>query len=271
MLAGIQTVVLQPVLYIAIGYARLIAPEIRRFPVHRAPRRPTVSSRLQILVQQSSTVIIGGTATFSWSGISAPTATDWVGIYLPGAADTSFLYWMYLSCTQIPSIPQSSGSCSYLLPQTLTAAGNYELRFFSNDGYARLGAPITFNVASMKVTMAMFTVSPAKISAGGTVSISWSGISLPSATDWIGLYTPGSADVNFLDWIYVSCSYTASSARASGSCPYVLPKTLTAGTYELRFLPNDGYTTIGSTTLAITSLTITGTPAAPGNLIVQVQ
>ena len=214
---------------------------------------------------QSTATVNGSTLTFSWSGISAPTATDWAGIYSPGTADTSFLEWMYLSCSKTASTPQSSGACSYLLPQTLTAA-NYELRFFSNDGFARLGGPIAFNVAPMNVAAATLTVSPAKISAGGTVTVSWSGITLPSATDWIGLYTSGAADVNFLNWIYVSCSSTASSSQASGSCPYVLPKTLTASNYELRLFPNDSYIRIGSTTLAII-----GTPPAPGNLIVQVQ
>jgi len=34
------------------------------------------------------------------------------------------------------------------------------------------------------------TVSPAAIAANGTVTASWSGITAPSATDWIGLFVP---------------------------------------------------------------------------------
>ena len=212
-----------------------------------------------------SAAVSAGTLTFSWSGISAPTATDWVGIYLSSSPDSSFLYWMYLSCTQTPSIPQSSGSCSYVLPQTLTA-GSYELRVFSNDGFARLGMPASFSVTFVGVAIATLTASPAKVSAAGTVTVSWSGISSPTTTDWIGLHATGAADANFLGWLYVSCLQTPTAARASGSCLYVLPKTVAAGNYELRLFANDTYTRIGLTTLAIT-----GTPVAPGSLIVRFQ
>ena len=205
------------------------------------------------------------TLTFSWSGISAPTATDWVGIYSPSSPDSNFLYWMYLSCTQTPSIPQSSGSCSYVLPQTLPA-GNYDLRFFANDGFARLGTPISFTVSTVNVPVATLTASPTRVSIGGTLTVSWSGISNPTPTDWIGLHAIGAADTNFFGWIYVSCSSTASTARAAGSCPFVMPTTTNAGNYEFRLFANDTYTRIGATTVAIA-----GTPATPGNLVVRFQ
>lgn len=210
-------------------------------------------------------LVTGGTLTFTWSGISAPTATDWIGIYSPSSSDSSFLYWMYLSCTQTPTIPQSSGSCSYVLPQAL-AAGNYELRFFSNEGFARLGMPVSFSVPSVNVAMATLTATPAKVSAAGTLTVSWSGLSNPTAADWIGLHAIGAADTNFLGWIYVSCLSTATTARASGSCPFVMPPTITAGNYELRLFANDTYIRITATTVAIA-----GTPAAPGNLVVRFQ
>jgi hypothetical protein len=212
-----------------------------------------------------SAAVVGGILTFTWSGISSPTATDWAGIYSPGAANPSSHYWMYLSCSQTAGTPQSSGSCSYPLPQTF-ATGTYELRLFSNDGFAPLGTPVAFSLTSMNIAKATLTASPAKVSAGSTITAAWSAISLPSATDWIGLYTSGAADVNFLSWMYVNCLSTASIAQTSGSCPYVLPKSATAGTHELRLFTNNSYTRIGSTTFEII-----GSPTAPGNLIVRFQ
>ena len=51
---------------------------------------------------------------------------------------------MYVSCTKTASNALASGSCSYTLPATL-AAGNYELRLFSNDGYTRLATSKSFS------------------------------------------------------------------------------------------------------------------------------
>ena len=97
------------------------------------------------------------------------------------------------------------------------------------------------------------TVSPASIGAGGTVTVSWSGISNPSSMDWIGLYAVGAGDNAFLRWMYVSCTMGASSAQASGSCPFVLPGSVGAGNYEFRLFANNGYSRLAtSNQLAVT-------------------
>jgi hypothetical protein len=41
------------------------------------------------------------------------------------------------------------------------------------------------------------SASPTSITPGGTITASWSGISAPTLTDWIGLYSLGAAEVNF--------------------------------------------------------------------------
>ena len=53
---------------------------------------------------------------------------------------------MYVSCTKTATNAWTSGSCSYTLPATL-AAGNYELRLFSNDSYTRLATSSSFSVS----------------------------------------------------------------------------------------------------------------------------
>jgi uncharacterized protein YodC (DUF2158 family) len=88
------------------------------------------------------TVKRDGTVTVSWSGLVAATAKDWFGLYQSTASDQAFLGWLYVNCTQVPSTPRTSGSCSMTLSQL--AAGSYSLRLFSNDGYQRLASsPLT--------------------------------------------------------------------------------------------------------------------------------
>lgn len=43
------------------------------------------------LTVSPTTVAPGGTMTATWSGIGAPTPTDWIGLYAQGAADAAFV------------------------------------------------------------------------------------------------------------------------------------------------------------------------------------
>ena len=76
---------------------------------------------------------------------------------------------------------------------------------------------------------AVLEVSPSVTTAGGTVTATWSAIASPTATDWIGLFATGTEDTAWLEWMYVSCTQTPDSARATGDCALVLPATLDAG------------------------------------------
>jgi hypothetical protein len=84
------------------------------------------------------------------------------------------------------------------------------------------------------------------VSAGGSVTVSWSGVSSPTATDWVGLYQPGASNASYLDWFYDdSCTKIAgSSSLTSGSCTYTIP--VGAGTYEFRLFSNNGFTLLAT-------------------------
>jgi hypothetical protein len=84
-----------------------------------------------------SSVSGGGTVTVSWSGVPNPTTQDWIGLYHPGDANSSYIDWFWTSsCTQtVGSNALSSGSCTFKMPNV---AGTYELRLFPNDTYSLL-------------------------------------------------------------------------------------------------------------------------------------
>ena len=213
-----------------------------------------------------------GTVTATWSNITNATPTDWIGLYRVGAPDlptTNLLAWIYVSCSKTAASARASGSCPFALPANLVA-GTYELRLFANDDYIVKRATATFTVSAPSIASPTLTASQ---SSGGTVTATWSNISNPTPTDWIGLYRAGAPDLpttNLLAWIYVSCSKTAASARASGSCPFALPPNLAAGTYELRLFANDDYIVKLATATFTVSAPSVSSPTAPGNLTVRV-
>jgi hypothetical protein len=203
------------------------------------------------LTSSPASISVGGTVTASWSGIANPSASDWIGLYVPGAANTSLIQWMYVSCSKSTGSPKASGSCPFAISASV-AAGTYQLRLFSNNSYTVLATSNVFTVGGASTASsstgggAVLTSSPTYISVGGTVTASWSGIANPSASDWIGLYVPGAANTSFIQWMYVSCSKSTGSPKASGSCPFAISASVAAGTYELRLLSNDGYTVLAT-------------------------
>ena len=116
------------------------------------------------------------------------------------------------------------------LPSWLSP-GSYELRLFANNSYSRLATSNAFGVDWKPVRMRVF---PTIVTFVDRIKLSWKGIVLPTATDWIGLYEPGAADTEYLTW-----SYTNGEAR--GRVPFELPSWLSPGSYELRLFANNGY------------------------------
>lgn len=83
----------------------------------------------------------GGATTVSWDNLPYASAMDWIGLYQPGARDTDYVTWLYVSCAGVPSVPRPSGSCSVPLPYGRT--GVYEVRLFAANGFARLNTTTT--------------------------------------------------------------------------------------------------------------------------------
>ncbi|HEV8307572.1 MAG TPA: S8 family serine peptidase [Methylomirabilota bacterium] len=231
--------------------------ELRLFPNNTLTRlatsNPFTVPQPVTLTVSPTTVAAGGTLTATWSGIPAPSATDWLGLYQPGAADTATL-------ASQNTTGAASGSLPFPLPGTLTP-GTYELRLFAGGG-ARLAVSNAFTVQTAgPVTL---SVSPTTIGQGGTLTATWSGIATPTTTDWLGLYAIGAPDGSYI-------SYRYTTGAASGSVPFPVPGTLALGTYELRLFSNSTLTRLATsnafTVSQAASLTVSPTTIAQGGTV----
>ncbi len=118
------------------------------------------------------------------------------------------------------------------------------------------GTPLFEPIA---IAVPTVSVTPASIDVGGTTTMTWTGISTATPTDWIGLYIPGMIDTNYVDWIYISCSKNSAAAQSSGSCAYTVSGTIAAGDYEVRLFTNDGFSRLATGNL----LKVNGAILAP--------
>ena len=163
---------------------------------------------------------------------------------MAGAANTDYIDWIYVNCSKTASTARASGSCPFTVPATL-AAGSYELRLLANDDFMLLA---TSNTCYFPTAEHQSIDGHDREYRDG--NLEWI-LPSPTATDWIGLYRAGAANTDYIDWMYVNCSKTASTARASGSCPFTVPATLAAGSYELRLLANDDFMLLATSNLVI--------------------
>lgn len=188
------------------------------------------------------------------SGVSGSQATLSGTVALAGADDTT--YWFEYGPTTAygsttPPVTLGPGLGSQVVSATIAGlapgvADHYSLVVSDPDesGFTPIAGP--------DMVTPLLSASPTTLTAGTPLTVSWSGISAPTAGDWIALYQPGAPAGSFLDWFYAgSCSQTATGAvpASSGSCSYTTRAA--PGTYELRFYGSaagDLLTTAGTIT-----------------------
>ena len=167
-------------------------------------------------------VAAGGSATVSWGDLSAPAPSDWVGLYAQNGSQAGWFYLDSCGAASSGAVPAVSGSCPYALPD---AGGAYVLRLYSSVASGLLASSGELDVPAL-------SAGPSIVPAGGAVTVSWSGVTAATSTDWVGLYASGG--VSALGGLYTdSCASTSSGSRAvSGSCTLTAPAA--PGAYVLR-------------------------------------
>jgi hypothetical protein len=112
-----------------------------------------------------ATVAPGGTLPVSWSGIHAPSSTDWFALFATTAPNTTSISGRrYLNCAVSASgitAPIPSGTCNLTVPPT-TPAGTYELRLFPLNSTTVVARSATITVAGGAVPTATSTVTPTR-------------------------------------------------------------------------------------------------------------
>ena len=177
----------------------------------------------------SQTISPGGSTTFSvgTQTLSGGVQTIALGVSgLPSGATPSF---------NPPSV--SSGNSSTLTITTTAAVspGTYPLTITGNNSSTTHSTGVTLVIGTAGT--ASVTASPNSVSPGGAITVNWTAPANHATTDWVGLFKVGTANTAWLDYRYVP-------ANVSGSFVFVAPST--SGSYEFRYLPNNGFVSIAT-------------------------
>ncbi|HKR79673.1 MAG TPA: hypothetical protein VJR69_08200 [Nitrospira sp.] len=200
-------------------------------PAQQQAGQPTIST-------SSASVPAGASISVTVSN-GPGNATDWVGVYPSTAPNTGYVAWKYLNgTTSPPSTGQKSASLTFTMPST---PGTYQFRFLANNGYNLLATSPNVVAGGGSTSNASPTISTssASVPAGAFISVTVSN-GPGSPTDWVGVYASTGSNYEYISWQYLNGSQSApSTGKTGGSLTFAMPST--PGTYQFRFLANDGY------------------------------
>ncbi len=126
--------------------------------------------------------------------------------------------------------------------QAPTSPGTYYTSFRMSQGGQAFGSSSPYTVLQVSApttppstSTATLTVSPTTVVRGGTLTVSWS-VASGRVQDWIGFFKVGAPNTSYVWWKYTN-------GLTSGSIMLAAPTT--AGSYEFRYLLNNGFTDSG--------------------------
>ncbi|OAI50293.1 hypothetical protein AYO44_05765 [Planctomycetaceae bacterium SCGC AG-212-F19] len=130
----------------------------------------------------------------------------------------------------------------------------YEVTAVNSGGES--GASNQVSATPQAAVSYSLSASPSTVTAGGSITVSWTAPAGHSTTDWVGLFAVGSANTSYL-------AYQYTTSATGGSMTFTAPST--PGGYEFRYLPNNGYTSLASSNAVQVQATL-APPAAPTSL-----
>ena len=199
----------------------------------------TVTAPTPALTVSATSVAAGANVTVTLAN-GAGGATDWLAFAATGAANYTYLQFVYVG---------SGVTTRTWTVAAPTTAGTYEFRLFSNNSYTRLATSPTVTVTPpVNTGPPAITVSATSVTAGAQITATLTN-SLGGPNDYLAFAVTGSADTNYLQYVYVGAGVATKT--------WTVTAPATAGTYEFRLFLNN------STTRSATSPPITVT--APVN------
>lgn len=181
-----------------------------------------------ITLLSGTTVQPGESVQFSWIAPAEDNLNrDWIGVFRTESPNQSYLKWRYVGSAQ--------GSGSLTVP---SEAGTYELRYLKNNGYTSVAESPQFVVGDGGGGTGgsyELTVSPQSVAVGGAVTVSWQSPSGENISqDWVSVFKVGESNQSYRDWEYVT--------QQNGTATLQAPTE--PGSYEVRYLKNNGYTDV---------------------------
>jgi hypothetical protein len=167
----------------------------------------------------------GGALTVSWTAPAGRPTNDWIGLFQVGAANNAYVWYQYTGGA-------ASGTFHLTAPSPL---GQYEFHYLLQNTYnlATTSNQVAIDLAGTYT----LTATPSTVSPGGGLTVNWSAPSGRPTNDWIGLFQVGAPNTSYV-W------YSFTGGATSGS--FNLPAPAQAGTYEFRYLLQNGYTSIAT-------------------------
>jgi hypothetical protein len=163
-----------------------------------------------------STYVVGDSVVVSYDNMSGSTR-DWISIAVAGSPDYSFIRWAY-----------TGGGTSGSMTFTNIPVGSYEARAYFNDTYVRQYTA-AFTVTSGSATV---TTDKSTYNVGNNIVVSFSGLTSPSANDWIALtFQSNNNPSTYSAWQYTGGGSSGSVTFASSG--------LQTGTYVARLYRNN--------------------------------
>jgi hypothetical protein len=187
---------------------------------------PSPSGQDYTLSASPSTAAFGGKITVNWTAPADHADNDWIALYKKENNNQTFIEF------QRPPAGASSGSMTFSAPRTAdpTTAGQYEFRYLPKDEYTDVARSNTVTLGPGYSV----TASPSTVAQGGSITVNWTAPEGHPGDDWIALYKADDANESFQTYQYVP-------EGTSGSLTFTVPTTATAGQYEFRYLPHNGY------------------------------
>lgn len=187
-----------------------------------APAPFTITAATATLAVSATSVAAGASVTVTLTN-GYGGAGDWLALAATAAPNNSYLAYTYLGAGA------TTKTWTVSMPMT---AGTYEVRLFLNNGYTRAATSPAITVTTAIGSGPELSVSATTAAAGSAVTVTLTD-GYGGAADWLAFAPTSAPETSYLKYTYVGAGVTTRT--------WTVTMPTTAGTYEFRLFPNNGY------------------------------